>query len=100
MNKAAVFPGNPQIVNDLAPSGWLVELRLAFAGNSVEQRYFAVGMERAYDAEEAVLRYPGIARDDPRMAIRPLTSVELGCLALRRGTIRPFGYSKNSRPPE
>ena len=100
MTKAVLPADTPRPADDLAPCGWLVELRLAFAGNSDERRYFAVGLERASDAEEAVLRYPGIARDDPRSARRLLTPTELDYLALRQDTICPFGCSINSRPRE
>ena len=100
MTKAALPVASPRPQSDLAPAGWLVELNLAFAGNSVERRYFAVGLERASDAEEAVLRYPVITRSDPRSARRPLTPVELEHLALKRDTIRPLGFSINLRPRE
>jgi len=86
--------------HDLASAGWVVELVLAFADGSVERRYFAVGLERAVDAEEAVLRYPGVTRNDPRNARRPLTPIELAHLALRQDTIRPYGFSINSNPRE
>jgi len=100
MTKAALTADTPRPADDLAQRGWLVELTLAFAGNSDQRRYFAVGLERASDAEEAVLRYPGITRDDPRNALRLLTPTELDYLALRQDTIRPFGCSINSRPRE
>jgi hypothetical protein len=86
-----------QAADDLAAAGWLVELVLEFADREVEHRYFAVGLERAVDAEEAVLRYPGITRNDPRYARRPLTSVELEHLVLNPGTIRPYGFSISSK---
>jgi len=100
MTKAALSVDSLRPADDLAPCGWLVELSLAFAGNSVERRYFAVGLERASDAEEAVLRYPGITPGDPRKAMRLLTPIELDYLALRRDTICPFWCSINSRPRE
>jgi hypothetical protein len=79
-------------VYDLAKAGWLVELVLEFTNGPVERRYFAVGLEHAADAEEAVLRYPGLVRKDSRTAMRPLTSAELTDLALERDTIRPCGF--------
>jgi hypothetical protein len=100
MTKAALSADGLRPADDLAPSGWLVELSLVFAGSSVERRYFAVGLERASDAEEAVLRYPGITPRDRRKAMRLLTPIELDYLALRQDTICPFGCSINSRPRE
>jgi hypothetical protein len=97
MTRAALTAESPRLAHDLAPSGWLVELHLVFADGPVECRYFAVGLERASDAEEAVLRYPGITHNDPRSARRLLTPIELDYLALRQDTIRPFGLSINSR---
>jgi hypothetical protein len=79
-----------EAADDLAAAGWLVELVLEFADREVEHR--------AVDAEEAVLRYPGITRNDPRYARRPLTSVELEHLVLNPGTIRPYGFSISSKP--
>ena len=90
----------PGLARDLASAGWVVELVLVFADNSVEHRYFAVGLERAADAQEAVLRYPGVTRNDPRNARRPLTPIELAHLGLRQDTIRPYGFSINSNPRE
>jgi hypothetical protein len=100
MARAAVPAERRRPAPDLAPAGWLVELSLAFAGGSTECRYFAVGLERASDAEEAVLRYPGITQNDPRNAKRLLTTIELDYLALKRDTIRPFGSSTIRDPRE
>jgi hypothetical protein len=77
----------------LAAVGWVVELVLVFNNNSVEYRSFAVGLESAADAEDAVLRYPGVMPNDPRNAKRRLTAAELAYLVLREDTIRPYGVS-------
>jgi len=50
----------------LAPCGWLVELRLT--EREADPRFFAVGTLEAGDAEEAILRYPGIVRKDRSLA--------------------------------
>jgi hypothetical protein len=92
--------GAPGLARDLASAGWVVELVLVFADNSVEHRYFAVGLERAVDAQEAVLRYPGVTKNDTRNARRPLTPIELAHLGLKQDTIRPYGFSINSTPRE
>jgi hypothetical protein len=72
----------------LAPCGWLVELRLA--EHEADPRFFAVGTLAAGDAEEAILRYPGIVREDKRTALRPLSDEEIACLRLRMDSVRPY----------
>lgn len=75
-------------VTGLAPCGWLVELRLA--EREADPRFFAVGMLEASDAEESILRYPGLVREDKRTALRPLSGNEIACLGLRTDSVRPF----------
>ena len=72
----------------LAPCGWLVELRLT--ERKADPRYFAVGTLEMRDAEEAILRYPGIVREDRRTALRRLSGKEIACLRLRRDSVRPY----------
>jgi hypothetical protein len=70
-----------------APCGWLVELRLA--EREADPRFFAVGTREADDAEEAILRYPGIVRGDKRTALRPLSDKEIAGLRLKMHGVRP-----------
>jgi len=60
------------------------------AEREADPRFFAVGMLEADDAEEAILRYPGIVRDDKRTALRPLSGKEIACLRLGMDSVRPF----------
>ena len=55
-----------------------------------DPRFFAVGTFEAGDAEEAILRYPGIVREDKRTALRPLSDNEIACLRLRMDGVRPY----------
>jgi hypothetical protein len=71
-----------------APCGWLVELRLA--EREADPGFFAVGTLEAGDAEEAILRYPGIVRADKRTALRPLSDNEIARLGLRMDSVRPY----------
>ena len=80
--------GDESGVTGLAPSGWLVELRLA--EREADPRFFAIGTREAGDAEEAILRYPGIVRKDKRTALRPLSGKEIACLRLRMDSVRPY----------
>ena len=80
--------GDEPDVTGLAPCGWLVELRLA--EREADPGFFAVGTREAGDAEEAILRYPGIVRDDKRAALRPLSDKEIACLRLRVDSVRPY----------
>ena len=80
--------GDQSGVKRLAPCGWLVELRLA--EREADPRFFAVGTLEAADAEEAILRYPGIVREDKRTALRPLSDKEIACLRLRTDSVRPY----------
>jgi hypothetical protein len=74
---------------ELARSGWLVEVRLISEGEP-DPRFFAVGTHEAGDAEEAILRYPGIIREDKRTARRRLSDREIACLRLRADGVRPY----------
>ena len=80
--------GEPSCGDELAQCGWLVELRLAEL--EADPRFFAVGMLEAGEAEEAILRYPGIVREDKRTALRPLSDKEIACLGLRMDSVRPY----------
>lgn len=73
---------------ELASCGWLVELNLISERES-DLRFFAVGIQEANDAEEAMLRYPGIVRQDKRSARRRLSDKEIARLGLRSGGVRP-----------
>ena len=71
------------------------ELRLARRslldrGTRADLRFFAVGTHEASDAEEAILRYPGIVREDKRNARRRLSDKEIACLGLRADGVRPY----------
>ena len=72
----------------LTQCAWLVEVRLT--EREADPRYFAVGTLEAGDAEEAILRYPGIVREDKRTALRPLSDEEIACLRLRMDSVRPY----------
>ena len=74
---------------ELAASGWLVEVCLTI-DEGPGFRFFAVGMAGAEQAEEAVLRFPGIFRDDIRTARRPLSSQEIAREQLRTHGVRPY----------
>jgi hypothetical protein len=74
---------------ELANCGWLVEVHLIGERES-DPRFFAVGTHEAGEAEEAVLRYPGIVREDKRNAQRRLSDKEIACLGLRPDGVRPF----------
>jgi hypothetical protein len=55
-----------------------------------DPRFFAVGTLEVGDAEEAVLRYPGIVREDKRTARRRLSDREIACLGLGVESVRPY----------
>jgi hypothetical protein len=80
--------GDEPGVTGLAQCGWLVELRLV--ERESDPRFFAVGTLEAGDAEEAILRYPGIIRKDKRTALRALSDKEIACLGLRMDSVRPY----------
>jgi len=74
-----------------AGCGWVVEVIMPEW--ALDRRFFAVGLENAADAEEAVLHYPGILRSDQRRATRRLSLTELSDLKVRIGGIRPCGWT-------
>jgi len=78
---------------EFASSGWVIEVLLVFDNGSAERRFFAVGAETAASAEEVVLSYPGITRDDKRVACRLLSPKEIADLRLRTLAVRPYGWS-------
>ena len=75
----------------LATSGWVVEVNLAGVGEPADLRFFAVGLAAANDAEQAILRYPGMLSEDNRVAIRPLSPMEIHSLGLRPQAVRSYG---------
>ena len=79
----------PRNATELANCGWLVEVHLIGERES-DARFFAVGTRDAGEAEEAILRYPGIVREDKRNARRRLSDKEIACLGLRAGGVRPY----------
>jgi hypothetical protein len=76
---------------ELAAAGWVVEVVLVIGDRPPDRRLFAVGLETAAEAREAVLRFPGIVRADERTARRPLSANELSSLRLRTGAVRSYG---------
>jgi hypothetical protein len=76
-------------VTELAKCGWIVEIYLISERKS-DSRFFAFETHEAGDAEEAILRYPGIIREDKRTARRRLSDVEIACLRLREDGVRPY----------
>ena len=74
---------------ELASYGWLVEVNLV-SERALDLRFFAVGTRDAHEAEEAILRYPGLVREDTRSARRPLSQREIAWLGLRAGAVRPY----------
>jgi len=91
-----VIDPNPEF----AASGWVVATDLADIGQPSDLRFFAVGLAEADEAVEAVLRYPGLAREDRRFAIRRLSQEEVSRLELRAQAVRPYVKLKSemSRP--
>ena len=81
--------GDESGVTGLAKCGWLVEVRL-MPEREPDPRFFAVGTLEVGDAEEAILRYPGIVREDKRTALRLLSDKEIACLRLRVDSVRPY----------
>ena len=88
MSSSFVAPSAVATLSTVSQSGWLVELRLA--EREADPRFFAVGARGVGDAEEAILRYPGIVREDKRTALRPLSDKEIACLRLRVDGVRPY----------
>jgi hypothetical protein len=76
---------------EFATAGWVVAADLADIGEPSDRRFFAVGLAEADQSVEAVLRYPGMMREDRRFAIRPLSPEEISGLGLRVQAVRPYG---------
>lgn len=74
---------------ELAKCGWLVEVHL-IPERKPDPRFFAVGIHEPGDAEEAILRYPGLVREDKRIARRRLSDSEIARLRLREDGVRPY----------
>ncbi len=83
---AETGPGN---AIELATCGWLVEVHL-IGGRASDPRFFAVGIREAREAEEEILRYPGLVREDKRIARRRLSDKEIARLGLRADGVRPY----------
>jgi hypothetical protein len=47
------------VPRELAAAGWVVEVVLVIGDRPADRRLFAVGLEKAAEAQEAVLRFPG-----------------------------------------
>jgi hypothetical protein len=81
---------------ELASCGWLVEVSL-ISEREPDLRFFAVGMRDAHDAEEAILRYPGLVREDKRCARRRLSDKEIARVGLRSGGVRPYIFQGQAK---
>lgn len=91
--RGGVDPGPVNGAGELAPCGWLVEVRLTI-DEGPGFRFFAVGTPNPDEAEEAILRFPGIFRDDVRRALRQLSSEEIARLELRGQGVRPYRIAR------
>jgi len=80
---------------ELAECGWLVEVTLT-AERDPHSRFFAVGTHRVSEAEQAILRYPGIVEADARRACRRLSENEIVRLGLRAQAVRPYLLARRS----
>jgi hypothetical protein len=85
----------PRNATELANCGWLVEVHL-IGEREPDPRFFAVGTRDAGEAEEAILRYPGIIREDQRSARRRLSDKEIACIGLRPDGVRPYILAPSS----
>ena len=83
--------------SEFAAAGWVVEVNLAGADTPADPRFFAVGLATAEEATQAVLRYPGIMREDQRIAIRPLSREEIFGLGLMTQAVRPHRNAARQR---
>ena len=72
-----------------AESGWLIEVKLTI-DEGPGFRFFAVGTACPREAEEALLRFPGVFRDDTRKVRRQLSGAEIARLELRAHGVRPY----------
>jgi hypothetical protein len=77
--------------SEFAVAGWVVEVVLVIGTSPPDRRLFAVGVEKAAEAREVVLRFPGILSSDERIVRRPLSPNELSTLQLRTAAVRPYG---------
>jgi hypothetical protein len=75
---------------EFAECGWIVEVVLTAPDDQPDARFFAVGTERATEAEYAILRYPGILPTDRRTARRRLSANEIAGLGLKAQAVRPM----------
>jgi len=80
--------------------GWIVEVVLTPPVGWPGPRFFAVGMETASEAEEAVLRFPGLTREDVRIARRRLSEAELLAIGLGHQAVRPFAAAPEASAGE
>jgi hypothetical protein len=79
-----------RMTREIAEQGWLVEVVLTSPNSQAEAVFFAVAELTATEAENAVLRYPGILPSDTRIARRGLLAAEISSLRLRPGGARPY----------
>jgi hypothetical protein len=77
------------MAREFAEYGWIVEVVLTAPDDQPDVRFFAVGTERASEAEYAILRYPGILPSDKRIARRRLSAKEIAGLELKAQAVRP-----------
>jgi hypothetical protein len=77
------------MAREFAEYGWIVEVVLTAPDDQPDARFFAVGTERATEAEYAILRYPGILPTDRRIARRRLSAKEIAGLELKGQAVRP-----------
>jgi len=83
--------------SEFAAAGWVVEVNLAGGDTPADPRFFAVGLPTAEEATQAVLRYPGMMREDQRIAIRPLSREEIFSLGLMPQAVRPHRKAVRGR---
>lgn len=89
-----------RVPEDIAQWGWVVEVVVTIADHRPESRFFAVGTEKADEAEKAVLRFPGIVPQDRRLARRRLSAIELSGVGLRMQAVRPYRCPSAARTGE
>jgi hypothetical protein len=77
----------PKRTTRLAPRGCLVRVTSGAHGQSVRERWFAVGIYFQKMAEDAVCNLPEIEPSDIVFARRRLKPAEIETLALRRGQV-------------
>lgn len=94
---SGVDSGPADGVSEWAPCGWLVEVRLTI-DKGPGFRFFAVGIAGPEQAKEAILRYPGVIRDDVRTVRRQLSAEEIARLQLRAHGVRPYRVISRRSP--